>query len=194
MIINNIYKTIYLIEGIIILEENKKSLNQILESYQSIEMMLVDNDGIISEDIEKLLDVNQSDLKNKLDSYQGFTKYLEGQISYLKVMESHYAKRRKVLENSMQRCKDSMVHALSVVDNGKVKTSNYNFSLCESESWSVDGSKIDDSLKASLLKKGLAENIFKISMNEIKKEYKNVAENDRPRWVQIKKKKYIRSS
>ncbi len=192
--INNIYITIYLIEGIIILKKNKKSLNEILESYQSIEMMLVDNEGVINEDIEKLLDINETDLKSKLDSYQGFSKYLEGQISYLKVMESHYAKRRKVLENSIRRCKESMVNALSVIDTGKIKTSNYNFSLGESESWTVDVDDIDDSLKESLIEKGLAENVFKISMNELKKEYKSIEKEKRPRWIKVSNKKYVRSS
>ena len=192
--INNIYITIYLIEGIIILKKNKKSLNEILESYQSIEMMLVDNEGVINEDIEKLLDINETDLKSKLDSYQGFSKYLEGQISYLKVMESHYAKRRKVLENSIRRCKESMVNALSVIDTGKIKTSNYNFSLGESESWTVDVDDIDDSLKESLIEKGLAENVFKISMNELKKEYKNIEKEKRPKWIKVSNKKYVRSS
>ena len=192
--INNIYITIYLIEGIIILKKNKKSLNEILESYQSIEMMLVDNEGVINKDIEKLLDINETDLKSKLDSYQGFSKYLEGQISYLKVMESHYAKRRKVLENSIRRCKESMVNALSVIDTGKIKTSNYNFSLGESESWTVDVDDIDDSLKESLIEKGLAENVFKISMNELKKEYKSVEKEKRPKWIKVNNKKYIRSS
>tara|TARA_Y100001970_G_scaffold52986_1_gene67057 strand:+ start:32399 stop:32980 length:582 start_codon:yes stop_codon:yes gene_type:complete len=192
--INNIYITIYLIEGIIILKKNKKSLNEILESYQSIEMMLVDNEGVINEDIEKLLDINETDLKSKLDSYQGFSKYLEGQISYLKVMESHYAKRRKVLENSIRRCKESMVNALSVIDTGKIKTSNYNFSLGESESWTVDVDDIDDSLKENLIEKGLAENVFKISMNELKKEYKSIEKEKRPRWIKVSSKKYVRSS
>ena len=192
--INNIYITIYLIEGIIILKKNKKSLNEILESYQSIEMMLVDNEGVINEDIEKLLDINETDLKSKLDSYQGFSKYLEGQVSYLKVMESHYAKRRKVLENSIRRCKESMVNALSVIDKGKIKTSNYNFSLGESESWTVDLDDIDDSLKESLIEKGLAENVFKISMNELKKEYKNIEKEKRPKWIKVSNKKYVRSS
>ena len=192
--INNIYITIYLIEGIIILKKNKKSLNEILESYQSIEMMLVDNEGVINKDIEKLLDINETDLKSKLDSYQGFSKYLEGQISYLKVMESHYAKRRKVLENSIRRCKESMVNALSVIDTGKIKTSNYNFSLGESESWTVDVDDIDDSLKESLIEKGLAENVFKISMNELKKEYKSIEKEKRPRWIKVSNKKYVRSS
>ena len=192
--INNIYITIYLIEGIIILKKNKKSLNEILESYQSIEMMLVDNEGVINEDIEKLLDINETDLKSKLDSYQGFSKYLEGQISYLKVMESHYAKRRKVLENSIRRCKESMVNALSVIDTGKIKTSNYNFSLGESESWTVDVDDIDDSLKEILIEKGLAENVFKISMNELKKEYKSIEKEKRPRWIKVSSKKYVRSS
>ena len=83
------------------MKKDNKSLNTILESYQSLEMQIVENDGVVDNDIEQLLDINESDLKDKLDGYQGFIKYLEGQVNYLKVMESHYIKRRKVLEKSM---------------------------------------------------------------------------------------------
>ena len=106
------------------MKKDNKSLNTILESYQSIEMQIVDNDGVVDKNIEQLLEINESDLKDKLDGYQGFIKYLEGQVNYLKIMESHYLKRRKILEKSMQRCKDSMVRAFSVTDRKKIKTSN----------------------------------------------------------------------
>ena len=62
------------------MKKDNKSLNTILESYQSLEMQIVENDGVVDNDIEQLLDINESDLKDKLDGYQGFIKYLEGDI------------------------------------------------------------------------------------------------------------------
>ena len=56
------------------MKKDNKSLNTILESYQSLEMQIVENDGAIDNDIEQLLDINESDLKDKLDGYQGFIK------------------------------------------------------------------------------------------------------------------------
>ena len=78
------------------MSNEKKTLNSILEDYQSIEMKIIDNEGEINENIEKLLDINESEIKDKLDGYEGFVKYLQGQIEYLKNMENHYNKRRKV--------------------------------------------------------------------------------------------------
>ena len=62
------------------MKKDKKSLSTILESYQSVEMQIVDNDGVVDENIEQLLEINESDLKVKLDGYQGFIKYLEGRF------------------------------------------------------------------------------------------------------------------
>ena len=157
-------------------------------------MQIVENDGVIDKDIEQLLEINESDLKDKLDGYQGFVKYLEGQVNYLKTMEAHYLKRRKVLEKSIQRCKNSMLGAFSVTDKKKIKTSNYNFSLCHSESWTVNLDNIDNDSKNALIDKGLAESILKLSMNAIKVEYKTNSESDRPEWIDVKKNSYIRVS
>ena len=156
--------------------------------------MIIENEGEVDGNIEEMLQINESELKDKLDGYQGFIKYLEGQVEYLKLMETHYLKRRKVLENQVQRCKDSMVRAFSITDAKKLKTLNYNFTLCESESWALDSEYLEDHIKNDLLNKGMAENIFKISMSGIKSEYKNVEEKDRPKWIKVKKKSHIRVS
>ena len=79
--------------------KDKKSLNQILEDYQKIENILITNDGVIDESLEKLLSINESELENKLDGYEHFVRYLKSKIDYLKSMEDHYNKRRKTLEN-----------------------------------------------------------------------------------------------
>ena len=176
------------------MKKNTKTLNQILDDYQSIEIKIIDNDGEIDNLIEDLLEINESELKDKLDGYEGFVKYLEGQVSYLKEMEAHYLKRRKVLEKSIKKCKNSMVRALSLTDVNKVKTLNYNFSLCESESWDADIEEIDQNEKNELIKEGLAENIFKLSMSNIKSYYKSSPNANVPKWIKISKNPYIRIS
>ena len=70
------------------MKKNTKTLNEILNDYQSIEMKIINNEGEIDENIEDLLDINESELRDKLDGYEGFVKYLDGQVSYLKEMET----------------------------------------------------------------------------------------------------------
>ena len=98
------------------MDKDKKSLNDILQSYQSLEMMIIENEGEVDHDIEGMLQINEAELKDKLDGYQGFVKYLEGQINYLKLMEAHYLRRRRILEKQVQKCRDSMVRAFSITD------------------------------------------------------------------------------
>ena len=110
--------------------KDKKSLNQILEDYQKIENILITNDGVIDESLEELLSINETELENKLDGYEHFVRYLKSKIDYLKSMEDHYNKRRKTLENSIIRCRKSMTQALIMTDKTKVKTQDFNFSIC----------------------------------------------------------------
>ncbi len=176
------------------MKKNTKTLNEILDDYQNIEMKIIENDGEVDNFIEDSLEINKSELEDKLDGYEGFIKYLEGQISYLKEMEAHYLKRRRVLEKSIKRCKGSMVRALSLTDLNKIKTPNYNFSLCESESWDADMEYISEDEKNRLIKDGFAENIFKLSMSSIKSHYKSSSDAELPEWIKVSKNSYIRVS
>ena len=87
-----------------------------------------------------------------------------------------------------------MVRALSLTDLNKIKTPNYNFTLCESESWEADIEDIDQQEKDGLIRDGFAENIFKLSMSSIKSHYKNSSEVDVPEWIKVSKNSYIRVS
>ena len=84
--------------------DNKKSLNDILNDYQILENELISSNGEIDDDLENKLNLHEKELGDKLDGYEHFVRYLKGKIEYLKSMEIHYAKRRKVLENSIKRC------------------------------------------------------------------------------------------
>ena len=175
-------------------KNTKKTLNDILDEYHVIESRIIENDGELDENLEELLHINTFELGDKLDGYENFIKYLDGQIDYLKNMESHYLKRKKVLENTKKKCKDSMVRGFSSTSLNKIKTQNYNFSICESESWSIDIDSIEEDVKEELVKDGLAQNIFKISLSDIKNKYKGQEENNKPNWITINKKKHIRTT
>ena len=100
--------------------DKNKTLNDILNNYQNVEKQLIENDGELTEDIEKKLQINDLDLSEKLNGYEKFVRYLKHQSEYLKSMEEHYTKRRKTIENSITRCKNSMVNAMKLTDNENI--------------------------------------------------------------------------
>ena len=172
------------------LMNDKKTLNDILEDYQKIENELINNDGVMNEDLENILDVHKAELSQKLDGYEHFVRYLKTKIDYLKTMEEHYSKRRKTLENSITRCKDSMVNALLMTGNKKVKTDDFNFSLGKSKKWCVNSDELDEDSKKNLIDKGLAENIFKIKLANLKNEFSEIEET--PNWIEIEESDFIK--
>ena len=105
------------------MSDSKLTLNDIIKKFQNIELKLIDDDGEISDDIEKMIVENDSKLSDKLDGYEKFSRYLRSQIDYLKSVEEHYVKRRKVLENSIKRLKDRMLNAMLITGKDKIKTS-----------------------------------------------------------------------
>jgi len=170
-----------------------KTLHDILKTYQEIEMKIIDSDGELSEELENMLDLNSNELSNKLDGYEKFSRYLKGQVEYLKEMENHYNKRRKVLEKSIKKCKDSMLEAMILIGQDKLKTKEFNFSIGKSKKWEFDDSLINDEMKDKLIHEGLAENTFKIHLSEIKANYKDGGE-EVPEWINIIESNFIRVS
>ena len=167
----------------------KNTLNDIIKKFQEIESMIVESDGELSEEIEsKLLD-NDIDLSSKLDGYEKFSKYLKGQVEYLKSAEEQYMKRRKIIDNSIKRLRDRMLNAMLVTGKDSIKTAQYNYSISESEKWSIDQELINDNEKIEMINDGLAEEIFKCNLSEIKNKYK---QQEMPSWINIEKNKYLR--
>ena len=173
-------------------KENKKSLNDILNEYQIIENELISSDGEISEELENKLNLHEKELGDKLDGYEHFVRYLKGKIEYLKNMENHFSQRRKVLENSIKRCKNSMTSSLLITGKNKVQTSDFNFSLGKSKKWSVNIDLLNEEEKLSLIEKDLAENSFQIKLSDIKSEYSTIDSDDIPEWINIEESDFIK--
>tara|TARA_B100000029_G_scaffold426581_1_gene435550 strand:- start:868 stop:1398 length:531 start_codon:yes stop_codon:yes gene_type:complete len=172
-------------------DKTTKSLNDILEDYQKIENELINNNGEMTEDLENILNINGAELENKLNGYEHFVRYLKTKIDYLKSMEEHYSKRRKTLENSILRCKNSMINALLITGKEKIKTDDFNFSLGKSEKWSINIDLLDNIQKEGLVDEGLAENLFKPKISEIKNKF-SACNNERPNWIEIEKTNFIK--
>ena len=62
--------------------DKNKTLNDILNNYQNVEKQLIENDGELTEDIEKKLQINDLDLSEKLNGYEKFVRYLKHQSEY----------------------------------------------------------------------------------------------------------------
>ena len=174
------------------MDKKNKTLQDIIASYQDIEMKLIESEGEIDENIEKILLINESELSDKLDGYEKFTRYLKGQIEYLKNMEDLYSKRRKILDSSIKKCKEAMAAALTITGKNKIKTKEFNFSLGKSYKWDIDTPSINEDDKIDLINNGIAENIFKIHMKELKELYKD--SDKAPDWININEKLFIRVS
>ena len=168
---------------------NKQTLNDIINNFQDVESKLIETEGAISDEIENKLIKNESDLSEKLDGYEKFTRYLKGQIEYLKTIEYQYSQRRKILENSFKKCKEKMLNSLIVTGNNKIKTLEFNFTIGETEKWDIDINILDDEIKNFLIDNNLASNIFKPNINDIKLKYKDL---DKPLWLIIEKNKHLR--
>ena len=169
----------------------KKTLNDILLNYQAIEVDLIENNGEITDDIEKTLQINESELSDKMNGYEKFTRYLKHQSEYLKSLEDHYNKRRKAIDNSVGRLKERMVHAMKITGKNKIKTDEFNFSVGTSRRYKIDTEKLDNIIQESLIKDGLAENVFKPNLSEIKSKYKD---EESPDWLNIEENDFLRVS
>ena len=164
-------------------KNNNKSLNDILEEYQKIENELINSDGEISSELEEKLNLHELELADKLNGYEHFVRYLKSKIEYLKNMELHYSNRRKVLENSIKRCKKSMTSSLLITGKDKVKTDDFNFSLGKSQRWSINLELLDDKHKQELVDEDLIEYSFKAKLNNIKEKYASEDSSDFPDWI-----------
>ena len=104
-----------------------------------------------------------------------------------------YVKRRKILENSIQKCRQSMVSALTVTGKNKIRTKEFNFSIGKTEKWEVEIEQLSDEIKNNLIKEDCAENIFKLNLSKFKNKYKNDTENI-PDWINVSENLFIRVS
>ena len=75
---------------------------------------LMEDGTLEDEALEVAFDVAKEDLADKLEGYCKFIKNLEATIAGLKEEEKRLNTRRKTMENTVERAKEAMQHALNV--------------------------------------------------------------------------------
>ena len=85
-----------------------------------------------------------------------------------------------------------MTNSLVVTGKNKVETNDFNFSLGKSQKWSIDMDLLDDIQKVDLVEKGLAENVFQIKLADVKTEYSDINDEEKPEWIKIEENNFIK--
>lgn len=165
---------------------NKKTLNDILNNYVELEQELYESGGEINEDIESRLKINELELEDKLDRYEGFIRYQKGQIEYLKKQEQYFNAKRKSAENNVKRMRDRILFTMELVGKEKVKTMNHNFSTRETESWAINPIEFKPEDKLKLQELGFMSEP-KPLISELKRHYKD--DEVLPPYIKVTKKK-----
>lgn len=161
--------------------QQKRTLNDILADFHALDDLLVETDGEITPEMEEMMYWLQGQLEDKLDGYQSFIEYLNGQMDYLKQAEEELARRRRIIDNSVKRLKTRMIDAMNMVGVEKIKTPRHSYSLRMTESIDIDGQGVPDNLFKSLEERGMArtELLRRFDKMAIKKHYNG----NYPKWV-----------
>lgn len=93
-------------------------------------------DGV--EGVEDTLESVQLGAAEKLEGYAMVIKNIQSDIDGLKAEEKRLADRRKAMENSISRMKESMADALLAVEGNRLKTDKFTFSFRKSTKVEID--------------------------------------------------------
>jgi hypothetical protein len=170
----------------------RETLNEIMTEYIMLENEIIDMGGEITEEMEERLSDSEDKLDDKLDNYENFIRHLKWQTEYLKAQEKHYADRRKTMETSIKNLRDRLIYYMEYNKVDKHKTKNFNFSLGESTSWSVDEELLSDKDIENMCERNYATMVFKPHISVIKAEHKYTPEEELPSYIKLSTKKSIR--
>jgi hypothetical protein len=155
------------------------NLNKIIEEFHELEDQIIEAGGEITPEVEAAMSWNTDKLNDKLDGYAGFISYLKGQADYLKSEQAKYRDRQRATENMITHMRESVLYAMRIVGEIKIKTLAHSYSVRQTESWKLRD--ITPEIESELIADGLAEKTFKASLSEIKKKY---ADNP-PEYIEI---------
>ena len=149
------------------MEVRSKSLFNIQEDFLNIELMLLESDGEITEDVEKLLVINKNELTEKSNGYITVIGKIENEVNYIDAEIKRLTAQKKVRKNAIDRMKSSILTAMNIYEIDKIDLPLHKISIRNSQSLEIT-LPIDE--LPSRLQKIKIETINK---NEIKKMLKS---------------------
>lgn len=147
--------------------KNQETLQQIIEHMQDVQSRLIESGGELTPEIEALITSTEEKLEQKLDGYAAMIDYLKGQADYLDQQAKLFAARKKSIDTSIRSMRERMALAMEAAGQKKIKTAAHTYSRTTRESWSINDELTKEQMDF-MLERGLAENVFKPSMSELK--------------------------
>ena len=101
------------------------NLYELTDSYQKILQLIEDGGEGLEDTLESITDA----IEEKADGYGKVIKNIEAQIEAIKNEEKRLADRRKSLESSVKRLKDSLYESMKVTETKRIKSELFTFNI-----------------------------------------------------------------
>lgn len=122
----------------------KLSLYVIQQEYISLAEQIIDNDGLLSEEMEAALQINKDQLENKSQCYGFIVRQLEGECDMIDNEIKRLEAMKKSRGKTVDRLKESVSKAMQLYEIDKIETPTLKISFRKSESIEIEEESLID--------------------------------------------------
>ena len=122
----------------------KLSLYVIQQEYISLAESIIDNDGLLSEEMEAALQINKDQLENKSQCYGFIVRQLEGECDMIDNEIKRLEAMKKSRGKTVDRLKESVSKAMQLYEIDKIETPTIKISFRKSESIEIEEESLID--------------------------------------------------
>lgn len=122
----------------------KLRLYNIQQEYISLAEQIIDNDGLLSEEMEAALQINKDQLENKSQCYGFIVRQLEGECDMIDNEIKRLEAMKKSRTKTVDRLKESVSKAMQLYEIDKIETPTLKISFRKSESIEVEKESLID--------------------------------------------------
>lgn len=122
----------------------KLSLYVIQQEYISLAESIIDNDGLLSEEMEAALQINKDQLESKSQCYGFIVRQLEGECDMIDNEIKRLEAMKKSRGKTVDRLKESVSKAMQLYEIDKIETPTLKISFRKSESIEIEEESLID--------------------------------------------------
>lgn len=119
-------------------EIKKLSLFDIQKQYLELMDGIMENEGELTLDMEKALEITEKNISVKADNYGGLIERMAAEEAFIANKIKELTAAKKVISNTHNRLKNNMLAAMSNMGYAKLDTENFKFSTRKSKQVKVE--------------------------------------------------------
>lgn len=100
--------------------ENKQNLFDIIREFEELEFQIESNEGVLTDETAKKLEINGENLKDKLYAYSMVIKHKKSQIDFIKNQKQELEELIKKQTKSINDLEERIINALDVFETDKI--------------------------------------------------------------------------